>query len=303
MTPTAKAASSRRGSQERPADEDALPTANGSSSGSSMGFRAVVPFQAASIHLRARRLALRRRRQWRPAGEKLGWLKAVVLRSGAIFRMRPDGSRLHEFARGFARPAGGLAFDELGKRLLRRRRGAGRRSAHRAADSRAGRGDYGWRHASPAKAAAPTKSCCRTPDPFRVGVRGERPGTLPPCRTIAGRRARSSTAGAAFPSQFQGLLIAAESRRASGRGHRLAAERVHVRTGQAADADEIRRSRVPAGARGRRPGRRDLHWRGPVAAWRLDGSGDQRPRVSAELAAATHKRRRCLGARAMLGAG
>jgi putative membrane-bound dehydrogenase-like protein len=99
--------------------------------------------------------------------------RATVLRTGAIFRMRPDGARVHTFAQGFYNPYGGVAFDTAcnllhtdqdledgskftGCRLMHVPEGA----------------DFGWRLRAGAR-------CCQ-PDPVRAAVQGERPGKLAP---------------------------------------------------------------------------------------------------------------------------
>lgn len=128
--------------------------------------------------------------------------RATVLRTGAIFRSRPDGSRLSEFARGFRNPYRNVVFDELynmfhvdndqedgskfqGVRLMHLLEGA----------------DYGWRLEMGAK-------CCRT-DFARGAVFGERPGKMP-SMLKTGRGAPAGLLiyqGTAFPDQFRGLLI------------------------------------------------------------------------------------------------
>src|SRR5207247_1525353 len=106
-----------------------------------------------------------------------------VLRTGAIFRCRPDGSRMHTFAIGFNNPYGYIAFDVAGNmfhidngtgddtkfggcRLLHVPEGA----------------DFGWR----LKAGA---HCC-VPDAMRAAVSGEKPGRMAPMRKT-GRGAAS----------------------------------------------------------------------------------------------------------------
>lgn len=128
--------------------------------------------------------------------------RATVLRTGAIFRSRPDGSRLSEFARGFRNPYRNVVFDELynmfhvdndqedgsrfqGVRLMHLLEGA----------------DYGWRLEMGAK-------CCRT-DFARGAVFGERPGKMP-SMLKTGRGAPAGLLiyqGTAFPDSFHGLLI------------------------------------------------------------------------------------------------
>ncbi len=128
--------------------------------------------------------------------------RATVLRTGAIFRSRPDGSRLSEFARGFRNPYRNVVFDELynmfhvdndqedgskfqGVRLMHLLEGA----------------DYGWRLEMGAK-------CCRT-DFARGAVFGEKPGKMP-SMLKTGRGAPAGLLlyqGTAFPDEFRGLLI------------------------------------------------------------------------------------------------
>ena len=128
--------------------------------------------------------------------------RSTVLRTGAIFRSRPDGSHLSEFARGFRNPYRNVVFDELynmfhvdndqedgskfqGVRLMHLLEGA----------------DYGWRLELGAK-------CCRT-DFSRGAVFGERPGKMPSLLKT-GRGAPAGLLvyqGTAFPDAFRGLLI------------------------------------------------------------------------------------------------
>ena len=128
--------------------------------------------------------------------------RATVLRTGAIFRSRPDGTQLSEYARGFRNPYRNVVFDELynmfhvdndqedgskfqGVRLMHLLEGA----------------DYGWRLEMGAK-------CCRT-DFARGAVFGERPGKMP-SMLKTGRGAPAGLLlyqGTAFPDQFRGLLI------------------------------------------------------------------------------------------------
>ncbi|MCH2201622.1 MAG: HEAT repeat domain-containing protein [Fuerstiella sp.] len=128
--------------------------------------------------------------------------RATVLRTGAVFRSRPDGSQLSEFARGFRNPYRNVVFDEVynmfhvdndqedgskfqGVRLMHLLEGA----------------DYGWRLKMGAK-------CCRT-DFARGAVFGERPGKMP-SMLKTGRGAPAGLLiyqGVAFPDDFRGLLI------------------------------------------------------------------------------------------------
>lgn len=111
--------------------------------------------------------------------------KAAVLGSGGIFRFRPDGSRLQEYARGLAHPVGPLSSDRLGNCFQVERNSAGWRLIHVLEG-----GDYGWR------------------SDWKL-TRLDRPGTLPAlihdktdaCEGVLAYR------GAAFPKFFQGLLL------------------------------------------------------------------------------------------------
>ena len=135
-------------------------------------------------------------------GEGSDGSRATVLRCGAIFRCRPDGSQLAEFARGFRNPYRDVAFDHMfnmfhvdndqedgskfqGVRLMHVQEGA----------------DYGWR-------LLPGTVCCRT-DFQRGAVFGEAPGRMPSML----KTGRGSPAGlliyqgTRFPDFFRGLLI------------------------------------------------------------------------------------------------
>jgi putative membrane-bound dehydrogenase-like protein len=135
-------------------------------------------------------------------GEGSDGSRATVLRTGTVMRCRPDGSDLHEFARGFRNPYRDVAFDHQlnmfhidndqedgskfqGCRLMHIQEG----------------GDFGWR-------LAQGTVCCRT-DFDRGAVFGERPGKMPSML----KTGRGSPAGlliyqgTKFPESFQGLLI------------------------------------------------------------------------------------------------
>ncbi|MCU0705084.1 MAG: HEAT repeat domain-containing protein [Fimbriiglobus sp.] len=127
--------------------------------------------------------------------------RATVLRTGAVFRCQPDGSRMETFSLGYRNPYRDLALDaklnwfhadndnEDGSRFT------GCRLVHVAEDV-----DYGWRLFEGAR-------CCR-PDHVRGAVAGERPGKLQPML----KTGRGSPAGVMFyddrqlPEQYQGLM-------------------------------------------------------------------------------------------------
>ena len=135
-------------------------------------------------------------------GEGSDGSRATVLRTGAIFRMRPDGSQLHEYARGFRNPYRDVQFDHFynmfhvdndqedgskfqGVRLMHIAEGA----------------DFGWR-------LYPEAICCQS-DFVRGAVFGEKPGKMP-AMLKTGRGAPAGLLiyqGTAFPEFFRGLLI------------------------------------------------------------------------------------------------
>ncbi len=127
--------------------------------------------------------------------------RATVLRTGAVFRCKPDGSKMETFSIGYRNPYRDLALDaklnwfhadndnEDGSRFT------GCRLVHVAEDV-----DYGWRLREGAR-------CCQ-PDHVRGAVAGERPGKLQPML----KTGRGSPAGVLFyddtqlPKQYQGLM-------------------------------------------------------------------------------------------------
>jgi len=142
--------------------------------------------------------------------------RATVLRTGAIFRCRPDGSHVLEFARGFRNPYRNVVFDEMynmfhvdndqedgskfqGVRLMHLQEGA----------------DYGWRLLHGAV-------CCKT-DFVRGAVFGESPGKMP-AMLKTGRGAPAGLLiyqGTCFPDFFRGLLIYPDVFRKTVRAYRI----------------------------------------------------------------------------------
>jgi putative membrane-bound dehydrogenase-like protein len=125
-----------------------------------------------------------------------------VLRTGAVFRMRPDGSRVEAYAIGFRNPYRDVAFDLAGNMFHADNdnedgsKFTGCRVMHIAEGN-----DFGWRLRQGAH-------CC-VPDPVRGAVYGELPGKMPPlCKT-----GRGAPAGlliyndSQFPENFRGLLL------------------------------------------------------------------------------------------------
>ncbi len=128
--------------------------------------------------------------------------RAEVRRSGGVFRLRPDGSRVEVVAFGMRNPFGNVAFgptlelfhtdndNEDGSKFQ------GCRLLH-LVDG----GDYGWRLRFGAR-------CC-SPDPARGAWFGERPGRLPRLADT-GRGAPTGVAvldSDAFPERFRGTLV------------------------------------------------------------------------------------------------
>ena len=128
--------------------------------------------------------------------------RATVLRTGAVFRCRPDGSKMHASRIGFRNPYRDVAFDaafnmfhadndnEDGSKFT------GCRLMHVAEGS-----DFGWRLRS-------GRRCC-VPDHVRGAVFGELPGKVPPLL----KTGRGAPAGlliyndTRFPEHYRGLLF------------------------------------------------------------------------------------------------
>lgn len=127
--------------------------------------------------------------------------RATVLRTGAVFRCQPDGSKMETFSIGWRNPYRDLAYDdkfnwfhadndnEDGSKFT------GCRIMHAAEGT-----DFGWR-------LRPGARCCR-PDNTRGAVAGELPGKLPPML----KTGRGSPAGlliyhdTRIPERYRGLL-------------------------------------------------------------------------------------------------
>jgi putative membrane-bound dehydrogenase-like protein len=142
--------------------------------------------------------------------------EATVLRSGGVFRCKPDGSKIEVVAFGMRNPWGNVCFDSnfnmfhtdndnegsegfTGCRLLHVVEG----------------GDYGWRLREGAR-------CCM-PDYDRATWDGGRPGRLGPI-TLTGRGAPAGLCclnSAAFPPPLQNVLIYPDVFRKLVRGYKL----------------------------------------------------------------------------------
>jgi quinoprotein glucose dehydrogenase len=128
--------------------------------------------------------------------------RATVLRTGAIFRCRPDGSKMHVHSIGYRNPYRDVSFDDrfnmfhvdndnedgskwTGCRLMHIPEGV----------------DFGWR-------LRPGTDCC-VPDFIRSAVLGEHPGKVAPML----KTGRGAPAGlmiyneTQFPEQYKGLLF------------------------------------------------------------------------------------------------
>ena len=143
--------------------------------------------------------------------------RATVLRTGAVFRCKPDGSQMEVFSLGYRNPYRSIVHDdkfhwfhadndqEDGSKFT------GCRLMHVAEES-----DYGWR-------LKPGARCCQT-DFLRGAVAGERPGKLPPML----KTGRGSPAGVLLyhdtqmPEQYRGLMYYPDVFRKLIRAYRIA---------------------------------------------------------------------------------
>ncbi|HBI43953.1 MAG TPA: hypothetical protein DDY78_14040 [Planctomycetales bacterium] len=137
--------------------------------------------------------------------------RATVLRSGAVFRCRPDGSKMQTFAIGFVVTYGNAAFDAAGNMFLADNgvKGAGEFTDSRLMQAPEG-ADYGWR----LKARA---LCCQA-DPVRAGG----PGALPPMLKFDG----SATGvfiynDTRFPENYRGLLFRPDAPKGALHGYKV----------------------------------------------------------------------------------
>lgn len=127
--------------------------------------------------------------------------RATVLRTGAIFRCRPDGSKMHVYSIGYRNPYRDVAFDDKFNMFHADNdnedgsKWTGCRLMHVAEGT-----DFGWR-------LKPGAECC-VPDFVRSAVYGELPGKLAPMH----KTGRGSPAGlliyndSYFPTQYKNLL-------------------------------------------------------------------------------------------------
>jgi putative membrane-bound dehydrogenase-like protein len=128
--------------------------------------------------------------------------RATVLRTGAVFRCRPDGARVQEYSRGYCNPYGDVSFDTAFNVFHADNGGedgarpTGCRLVHVAEGS-----DFGWRQRGGAHG-------CQA-DPVRSAPSGGRPGRMPPLL----KTGRGAAAGllvyndSRFPEEYRGLLL------------------------------------------------------------------------------------------------
>jgi putative membrane-bound dehydrogenase-like protein len=121
--------------------------------------------------------------------------RATVLCTGAVFRCRPDGSKMQTFAIGFFRAERELAFDEGGNLFQADTKSTDYRLMHVAEGA-----DFGWRM---------LLNSCGLPDPYRSALFGELPGKLPPLL----RSRQDAGIGlliyndTSLPENYRGLLL------------------------------------------------------------------------------------------------
>ena len=142
--------------------------------------------------------------------------RATVIRTGAVFRCRPNGARMHTFARGFRNPYRDVAFDAAGNLfhtdndIADGGKFTGCRLMHIAEGC-----DFGWRLRAGSR-------CC-VPDLLRAAASGELPGTLPPLI----KTGRGAAAGlliyndSRFPEPYRGLLYYPDMLRQSIRAYKV----------------------------------------------------------------------------------
>lgn len=127
--------------------------------------------------------------------------RATVLRSGAVFRCRPDGSQLTTFALGFCNPHGNVAFDAASN-LFHVDNGCGK--GDKFAECRllylAEGSDFGWRS---------RQGSFTEPDPMRSAFSGELPGKMRPQARLGQGTANGLLIynDSCLPEKYRGLLF------------------------------------------------------------------------------------------------
>lgn len=174
------------------------------------GLSAVVPFQASGLTIGIDGWLYVTTGSGDNRAESWDGSRAAVLHSGAVFRMRPNGSQVREFARGLRNSFGGVAFDELGNafHLVDDLEGGGKFEGVRLLHVLEG-ADYGWRHRGQLIGREFDAQVLSQPDLARAAAWGERLGTLPGIL----KTGRGSPAGlmiyqgTQLPHFFLGLVI------------------------------------------------------------------------------------------------
>jgi quinoprotein glucose dehydrogenase len=143
--------------------------------------------------------------------------RATVLRTGAVFRCKPDGSKLHVFARGLRNPYRDVAFDANGHLFHLDSDGGGEkkfvgcRLLHVPEGS-----DFGWRTSYEGNGKA---------DPVRAAAFGELPGKMPGML----KTGRGGPTGlliyndTQLPEEYRGLLLYPDASRKLVRAYRAEA--------------------------------------------------------------------------------
>ena len=192
------------------------------------GLSAVAPFQASGLTLGADGWLYVTAGSGDNRPESWDGSRAVALRTGGVFRMRPDGSQLHEFARGLRNPRGNVACDDLGNvfhlddDLPGGGKFAGVRLLHLLEE-----GDYGWRHREVTPDREFEPRILDEPDAARAAAWGERPGKLPGMlKTGPGSPAGLLVCTSLrFPPELRGMLIYPDPERRSVRAYAVERER------------------------------------------------------------------------------
>jgi HEAT repeat protein/glucose/arabinose dehydrogenase len=142
--------------------------------------------------------------------------RATVLQTGAVFRCRPDGSRLHVYAQGLRRPEAHIVWDVSHFAFLADQAEAGGRKVmgvrlHYLAEG----ADFGYR------LEGPFPNC--VPPTVRGSPSREQSGTVPPLLTIESGTPSGllSLQDACVPERLQGLLLCPDYHRPSVRTFRV----------------------------------------------------------------------------------
>ncbi len=132
--------------------------------------------------------------------------RATALRTGAVFRCHPDGSKMETFAIGFVGPFGSASFDAVGN-LFQTDNGDDEREGPfaQARLMHVAEGiDFGWRMLDGRRSL---------PDPLRATAAGGLPGKLPPMLAATGSRSAGVLIydDTRFPENYRGLIFASGS--------------------------------------------------------------------------------------------